>query len=459
MNLTPDERRIRQALDQIETPMYDIGAAVNEQRARRGRKMPLRSPHRVAVIAVAAAVLFTVTAAAVFHLSDAWTALFGQNVIVPEDLTTPLQAGQTVDGYTMTLHDAIVTENGVAVICSTQREDGKPLDGMLDYNDIELVRDGKRSVDSASWQSGMEENGTVQYSYGEFDMIKDPGDCELMLTVGPAVFHSASETLTADIDLEKMYREHSVANPEEQEDSLREDAYLPVTDASAALPRAKEFPEISFAGLHLEENMLTLLLRTPAYNPTEGVYGDIVSLLDTRTGETLLPEYGKEYWLHGSSDILNGAVFSGLCEADLPYLRMQIVYAQTLPATGGKWTFTFSAKSAKGYESDLALEVEDGVSVSHITVSPLGVVLEGARPVEEEDSFFRPRPKVSILLKDGGMLATASEGSSSTRTVGSETERFEAHYAYQAAGYSRRFLRTEEIAAVYIDGNRIGIEQ
>ena len=63
MNLTPDERRIRAALEQIETPMYDISAAVREQRARRSRRIPLRSPQRI-LAAVLAAVLLTMTAAA-----------------------------------------------------------------------------------------------------------------------------------------------------------------------------------------------------------------------------------------------------------------------------------------------------------------------------------------------------------------------------------------------------------
>ena len=63
MNLTPDERRIRAALEQIETPMYDISAAVREQRARRSRRIPLRSPQRI-LASVLAAILLTMTAAA-----------------------------------------------------------------------------------------------------------------------------------------------------------------------------------------------------------------------------------------------------------------------------------------------------------------------------------------------------------------------------------------------------------
>ena len=67
MNLTPDDLRIRQALEQIETPMYDIAGAVREQRARRSRRIPLRRPHRM-LAALIAALLLTATAAAAVQL-------------------------------------------------------------------------------------------------------------------------------------------------------------------------------------------------------------------------------------------------------------------------------------------------------------------------------------------------------------------------------------------------------
>ena len=77
MNLTPDEQRIRAALEQIETHMYDITAAVHEQRARRSRRIPLRSPQRI-LASVLAAILLTMTAAAaVMQLSGGWHAIFG----------------------------------------------------------------------------------------------------------------------------------------------------------------------------------------------------------------------------------------------------------------------------------------------------------------------------------------------------------------------------------------------
>ena len=123
MKLTPDDLRIRQALEQIETPMYDIAGAVREQRARRSRRMPLRSPQRI-LAAVLAAVLLTATAAAAMvQFSGGWNALFGQNVMIPDGLTTPVRQTQTIDGCTITLEDAIVSEDDVAVLYSFRYAD------------------------------------------------------------------------------------------------------------------------------------------------------------------------------------------------------------------------------------------------------------------------------------------------------------------------------------------------
>ena len=115
MSPTSDEICIRAALERIQTPAYDIAGAVREQRARRGRRMPLRSPRRL-VSAVLAAALLTVTAAAVFQVSVGWKTIFGQDVVIPDELAIPLQKGATMNGCTLTVEDAIVTRTGVALI-------------------------------------------------------------------------------------------------------------------------------------------------------------------------------------------------------------------------------------------------------------------------------------------------------------------------------------------------------
>ena len=140
MNLTPDERRIRAALEQIETPMYDISAAVREQRARRSRRIPLRSPQRI-LAAVLAAVLLTMTAAAaVMQFSGGWHAIFGSGVTLPEGIALPLQTSQTVDGCTVTLEDAIVSSSSIAAMFSVRRTDGAALEDQVEFGDIQIGR-------------------------------------------------------------------------------------------------------------------------------------------------------------------------------------------------------------------------------------------------------------------------------------------------------------------------------
>ena len=83
MNLTPDERRIRAALEQIETPMYDIGAAVQEQRSRLSHRIPIHSPHRILAAVLAALLLMVTAAAAVLQFSGGWHTIFGNGVTIP----------------------------------------------------------------------------------------------------------------------------------------------------------------------------------------------------------------------------------------------------------------------------------------------------------------------------------------------------------------------------------------
>lgn len=459
MSLTPDEFRIRQALEQIETPMYDIAGAVWEQRARRGRRQPLYSPRRIIPIAAAVIVLLTMTAAAVTHLSGGWEALFGRGVILPEDLAVPLQAGQTIDGYTLTLDDAIVTEKGVAVMYSLRREDGQPLDGMVSLlESVTLQRDGLMTGTGGRGEGTFEEGGRVQYCYQEFDMAKDPGDCELTLTVGPAVRSVAGDTLTVDTDLAALYRDYPAALPAAEEETLSGADYPPVADI---LPRSEQNPEIAFAGAALEDGTLCLLLRTPGYDREEGVSAEIVSLLDARTGEAEYSDEMREYTLPGSSGILQGSYFSDMTEDDLPYLRMQVVYTERSLLTDEPWEFTFRAKSEEAYDSGLDLDLEEGMSVNHITVSPLGVNLKGSRPVTEEDEWpFSDRlPEVAVLLENGSAIGAHSSSSGSTRGEGAATETFHAFYEYQSGAYSRSFLNMEDVAAVRIDGKTIPIEK
>lgn len=211
MNLTPDEQRIRAALEQIETPMYDITAAVHEQRARRSRRIPLRSPQRI-LASVLAAILLTMTAAAaVMQLSGGWHAIFGQGVAVPEEITVPLQSSQTVDGCTVTLEDAIVSSSSIAAIFSVQMADGTALKDRVEFGDIQLSIDGSALQTPHSIQTVYDqEHSEIQYSYQEYEYNgqtqDNPSEINLTFVVGPISRIENPAPLTAQIDLSALYQ-------------------------------------------------------------------------------------------------------------------------------------------------------------------------------------------------------------------------------------------------------------
>ncbi|MDO4270323.1 MAG: hypothetical protein Q4C72_05265 [Eubacteriales bacterium] len=457
MSPTPDELRIRKALEEIETPMYDIAGAVGEQRARRTRRMPWRSPQRL-LSAVLAAILLTATAAAVMQLSGGWQTIFGQYVVVPDDLAIPLQTGQTINGCTLTLEDAIITQSGAAVIYSFRREDGRPIGGSIRCGEVELLTDGSDESGGACGQSVYsDESANVQYYYQEFDLTNDPGDRALTLSVGPASRSESTGPLTAEIDLAAFYRSHPLTFSSDEVDEARAAAYAEQDCASAALPQADEFPGVGFAGVGFLDGELCLALTTPPDDPYQGVSADIVSVYDTRTGQNILNSSGSSYGASGLPYSLHEGRFPGLSEDDLPYLRPVITYTRSIPVTDRLWTFTFRAESAKSYTRALDLSSADGVRINTITVSPLGVQLGGTRPAS--GSMDGALPEIALVLRGGDTIGARVSGSTAFSEAGAPEEDFSASYEYLGVQHSRRFLDTEEVAAVRINNTTISIRE
>ena len=100
-----------------------------------------------------------------------------------------------------------------------------------------------------------------------------------------------------------------------------------------------------------------------------------------------------------------------------------------------------------------------------LTISPLGLELTGTMPIDsaaKEHSFFydRQAPTVTLVLRDGTIVKTAARGSSlSSGGTDAATAEFSIEYEFQAGSESRRFLKTETIAAVRIDQFTISIDE
>lgn len=456
MNLTPDERRIRAALEQIETPMYDISAAVREQRARRSRRIPLRSPQRI-LASVLAAILLTMTAAAaVMQLSGGWHAIFGQGVAVPEEITVPLQSSQTVDGCTVTLEDAIVSSSSIAAIFSVQMADGTALKDRVEFGDIQLSIDGSALQTPHSIQTVYDqEHSEIQYSYQEYEYNgqtqDNPSEINLTFVVGPISRIENPAPLTAQIDLSALYQAQPLTLTEEGSDADREAAYAQQDFSAVSLPLDYRAPNIRFAGMSFRGDCLYLALSYPE----DGASAEVSSLLDTRTGETIACDSGGSFGRSDSSVRFYETGFPGITADDLPYLQPQISYTFPIQLTHEALTFSFSTEPVAAYARDLDLYLADGTRISHISISPIGIQLTGTCPVENDDQ----QPEISVMLRDGSIIGTNACAIGITTSDGAEYASFDATYEYKAGDFSRRFLPLSDIAAVTIGQTTIRIEE
>lgn len=469
MKLTPDDLRIRQALEQIETPMYDIAGAVREQRARRSRRMPLRSPQRL-LAAILAAVLLTATAAAAMvQFSGGWNALFGQNVMIPDGLATPVRQTQTIDGCTITLEDAIVSEDDVAVLYSFRYADNSTVNTdsritLLGNSNLLMDGSDEYCMSSSGMGSIDSQDPSVEYYYEAFSLTEDPGDRQLTLTIDPASCMEQSDTLSAPMDLAAIYQSHPVTYQEEDNGAQRLTALQQQDCADVMLPQSYQFPEIQFAGVAFQGDILCVSLCMPEYDSYDSVAAQIESLRDIRTDRLY---FGS---LHSYGDTnctteLCETQFEGLTEDDLPYLEPQITYQRYTPLTEEGWSFSFCAPSAKTLTRELNLEMADGIRLTQLNITPLGVELFGTMPVDPISSdplYFddRQKPDVTLVLQDGTTVRTVSHGSSlSSDSSDTTTAQFGIEYQYQTGSESRRFLQTETIAAIRINHITISIEE
>lgn len=468
MKLTPDDLRIREALEQIETPMYDIAGAVREQRARRSRRMPLRSPQRILAAVIAAVLLTATAAAAMVQLSGGWNALFGQNVMIPDGLATPVRQTQEIDGCIITLEDAIISENDVAVLYSFRYADGSVVnrDSRLTLlGNTNLLMDGSDEycLSSSGMGSMDSQDPSVEYYYEAFSLSEDPGDRQLTLTIDPASCMEQSDTLPAPMDLAAIYRSHPVTYQEEDGGTERLAALQPQDRANAVLPQSDQAPEIQLAGVAFQGDILCVSLHMPAYDSYDSTAAQIEALRDTRNGHLY---YGSLH-SYGTDDgtELCETQFEGLTEADLPYLEPQISYRRYTPLTETGWSFSFCAPSADTMTRELNLTMAEGLQLDQLTITPLGVELSGTMPVDpasDDPLQFddRQTPVVTLVLQDGTTVRTASHSKSlGSNSADISTIEFGIEYQYQTGSESRRFLQTETIAAIRINDITIPIEE
>lgn len=468
MHLTPDDLRIRQALEQIETPMYDIADAVREQRARRSRRVPLGYPPRMLAALLAALLLTATVATAAMQLSGGWAVLFGQGIVMPDGLATPVYQTQTVGNCTVSLEDAIVTDGSVAVLYSLRYTNAAPLHSDT-YTTLlgsaSLLLDGTEDACVSSSGTGTFDGNRpgVEYFYDAFTLSEDPGDRTLTLEIAPASLLEYTDPQSAPVDLAAIYTSHPVTHLTEDDGETRLAALRQQDCADTVLPQSYQSPAIRFAGVAFEGDALCVSLTMPSYDGFDGESAQIDALRDIRTDRLY---YGSVHTYSGVNDTLDlcQTSFEGLTEADLPYLEPQVSYHRSTPLTDKGWSFTFCAPSAQTLTRTLSLDTVHGMHIEKMTITPLGIELTGTEPIPaaaEEHTFDNAQdPSVTLLLHDGTAVSAEARGWSHSYDEADNTQRQSSiEYEFRSDVQSRRFLQTESIAAVRIDNTTITIDE
>lgn len=109
----------------------------------------------------------------------------------------------------------------------------------------------------------------------------------------------------------------------------------------------------------------------------EGASAEVSALLDTRTGESIPSDAGSSFGQAEGMLQYYETRFPGITADDLPYLQPQITYTFPLPLTPETLTFSFSTAPVAAYAHNMDLHLPDGTHITRISVSPIGIQLNG----------------------------------------------------------------------------------
>lgn len=164
------EALIFRALQDVETPEYDILGAVKAARQEHSSARRLWGLPRAAALAACLAAVLVVGAFAV-ELTVGWESFLGR---IPREAVTDVGASAVTGDYTLTLREAIVDDSGAAFLLALTRNDGGVLEGdpRLSGNlfgwDVE-VDGGMPNMSSNSWLPIRSEDGKTLYYCVEFE--------------------------------------------------------------------------------------------------------------------------------------------------------------------------------------------------------------------------------------------------------------------------------------------------
>lgn len=433
MKRNEEEARIFAALSRVETPEYDIAGAVEEAIEAGSRPQPHPLPRAALLAACLAGVLLLAAAAA--GISGAWRYFFRSEL--PQNAVTTVGVSQTAGGYTLTLEDVVVDDNGAMLLLALSRADGGDIDpeASLRTNSMRatLTVDGEDLGGSLSGAGAASEdpkkvyfcfegrNHGIQESLLGKTMTFEAEGVAVQLRE-PDGFYQLREKKPADLSplAGAWAGEPFETNHWEKEVQETLAAAIEAQDINVPLGGVlgEEFPGFALRGaLMTDDGGLRVAVSSSGWVRSGDRVCTSVSveaLTDRRTGERYEYAGGQGIKLSdGSSAVLWYWRDCPLTVEDLPYLEMEVTYAVDRVLSEEPFSLTFRADGGSAVRVDLegTLEVE-GVRLHpvQLRLSALGLTFYFDDSMDTAHVVYEAGLTPVLTLEDGTALETEWHG-------------------------------------------------
>lgn len=468
MRRTPEEEAIFAALSGVETPEYDIEAAVRRQREAPQRA---RRPRRAVMAAACLAVLALAACAAAAGMSGNWARFFSNRL--PGQAVTTVGVSRTAGEYTLILEDAVVDDSGALLLLALSRTDGGEIDPAAGFNTFtmwsRLLADGDDFGGSSGFQGRerSEDGRTLYLAYEARDEHMLPGESVLDRSLtfqadgvavelwDPAEYSDGRELKVSLAPLARA----AVSQVEGQWDKEPEGREamaerIAGQNVSLPLPLDERFPQYRIRGAVMTDRGLAV-----AISDGRGRSGDLAcdgiwagDLVDVRDGRRYSFAEGSGVELpDGTHVMLDTFANCPLGLEDLTYLELELTYEmdRVLSDEGFELPFTADSGSSRmiPLDADAVVGGEtyhlDELRVSAVRVT-VGVTDTGGRyePLRED-------PPV-LTMRDGSTLTLDYYGGGARfdREAWTYDGTFSASYTAKSEDGERVFLDVSQIEAV-----------
>ena len=455
-----EEALIYEALSQVETPEYDIQAALARERPTRPW---VRSAVRRVVLLAAVCAVLAVSAGAV-GASGLWSAFFGP---IPSNAISTGGVSPTAGDYTLTLEDAIVDENGAMLLLALARADGGEIDPNASLRthtlDARLLVDGDQST--AVGSSGFtdtqrsEDGKTLHFCYElktsglggsllgkTLTFTADGVGIQLVGKNGyPSMEGGAPVSLSALTEIPDCTGLNFSPRYEDLEKIFQA---VEALGTSLPLPKAEEFPQFAVLGAVTTDKGLSLVLSQGMgrSNDLRCAHVQCDALVDTRDGA----RYGSTGSFGGelSDGTWANINFFGDCPSgaeDLPFLELEVSYWIDRLLSEKPFSLTFQPDKT----SAVTLPVEEPVTISGVELHPTEIRLSALSllvffdDMDTAGSLYEDGSAPILTLKDGSVIETQWSGG-----YGGGDGRYSVRFRVEDSGQERFFFDTSQISSI-----------